>query len=140
MSAAHLFSIMTPSKCLWMQLRAPLHLVLRASCPPMDNSFMLRTCCHTHRYSFMLRACCHTRFASRAHVGTTFTYAPCRACSWHTYNIIHLLQHTSKSDETFTTYACNICVWALQHMQYPDKTFATYTFETIETYTCNIRV
>jgi hypothetical protein len=37
----------------------------------------------------------------------------------------------SEADETFTTYACNICVWALQYMQYPDKTLATYVSNNI---------
>jgi hypothetical protein len=38
----------------------------------------------------------------------------------------NLLQLSSEIDETFTTYYCNICLQPLQHMQHPDKTFATY--------------
>jgi hypothetical protein len=44
----------------------------------------------------------------------------------NTYNMKHLLQHTSEIGETFETYGCNICVHPLQHMQHPDKTLATY--------------
>jgi hypothetical protein len=43
----------------------------------------------------------------------------------NTCNMKHLLRHTSETDETFETYACNICVYPLQ---YPDKN------------TCNIRL
>jgi len=31
-------------------------------------------------------------------------------------------KHTFETDETFETYACNICI---KHMQHPDKTIAT---------------
>jgi hypothetical protein len=37
-----------------------------------------------------------------------------------------LLQHASKTCETFATYAYNIYLQQLQHMQHPDKTLATY--------------
>jgi hypothetical protein len=53
---------------------------------------------------------------------------PCRVCSCNTCNINHLLQHTSETHETFTTYVCNICVWALQHKQHLNKTLATYVW------------
>jgi hypothetical protein len=51
-----------------------------------------------------------------------------RVCSWNTYNMKHLLQHKSKTDETFRTYSCNICVWPLQHMQHRDKTLTIYVW------------
>jgi hypothetical protein len=35
---------------------------------------------------------------------------PCRVCLWNTCNMKHLLPRTSETDETFTAYACNICV------------------------------
>jgi hypothetical protein len=91
-------------------------------------------CLQPRPYSFVLRACCCARLASRAHAGTaapegtTSACAPSRACWWNTCNIKHLLQHTFEIDEIFTTYACNICIWTLQHMQHPDKTLATYVW------------
>jgi hypothetical protein len=47
--------------------------------------------------------------------------------------VMQHLQHKSiccniypKQIKHLQTYSCNICVWSLQHMQYPDKTLATY--------------
>jgi hypothetical protein len=58
-----------------------------------------------------------TCLASRAHMGT--------ACG-HGDNMRNLLQHTSERDETYRTYAYNICIYTLQHMQHPDKIYTTY--------------
>jgi hypothetical protein len=53
--------------------------------------------------------------------GTTSAVPTFRVCSWNTCNIKHLLQYTSETDETITTYSCNTCAWPLQHMQHPGK-------------------
>jgi hypothetical protein len=83
--------------------------------PAYGYGFVLRANCYGHRYSFVLHACCHTRFASLAHAVTAAPrgpppLAPRRASSWNICNMKHLLQHTFETDETYTTYACNICV------------------------------
>jgi hypothetical protein len=55
---------------------------------------------------------------------------------------------SEKTDETFGTHTCNICVLPLQHMQHPDLLLqypyeqlqhTSETSETVETYTCNMR-
>jgi hypothetical protein len=67
------------------------------------------------------------------HAGTAAPEGTTFACVPLSRLLIKHLQHKNicynirpKKIKTFTTYACNICVWALQHMQHLDKTLATY--------------
>jgi hypothetical protein len=60
----------------------------------------------------------------------------------NTCNMKHLLQHTSKTCETFETYLatyvyshCNICNIRIKHSQHTSETAKTF-----ETYTYNIHV
>jgi hypothetical protein len=112
-----------PAASIWNKEREQLSMNA-ASCSTPAATFMDTSLCST---SAIVLAWLPARTQGPPHLrGLPLPSPLSHTCLWNTYNVKHLLQHTSKIDKTFTTYACNICVWALQYMQRLDKTLITY--------------